>query len=307
VIGKGGSYGVHGKSPAYAVRAEAVTDLGAIGQLGVYATGQNGVQADGSSTGVGVLASGATGVQASGVTQGVVASGANFGVAGTGSTGIQGFGTDVGVFGQGQNYAGDFDGNVRVSGALEAPGKFFVIDHPADPANKTLAHSCVEAPEVLNIYRGTVTLDGRGRAIVRMPGYFRSINTDFGYQLTAVGAAAPELHVAREIERNSFAIAGGTAAQKVCWVVTAVRSDPWAKAHPFRAERRKRRKDRGRYLHPELYGQPSAAAMNRPPKVEQPRKPRKAPKSASVATLPRVMHVNKVPSPRAATRATATA
>jgi hypothetical protein len=268
----------------------------------LLATGQTGIQSNGSAAGVGVAATGQTGVQASGVTQGVVASGANFGVAGTGAYGVQGLGDDVGIYGESLTYAGDFAGNVRISGTLEAPGKAFLIDHPADPARKTLAHSCVEAPEVLTIYRGTVTLDGRGRATVRMPGYFRTINTDFGYQLTAVGAAAPELHVAREIERNSFAIAGGTPGQKVCWVVTSVRSDPWIKAHPFRVERRKRRKDQGKYLHPELYGMPRSAAMNRPAKLDKPRTPRTPPKAVALPRLPKVMRVNKPPSPRAARR-----
>jgi hypothetical protein len=299
VIGNGGAYGVHGKGP-YAVRAEA-TATG----VGVLATGQTGVQAAGSATGVGVLASGQTGVQATGVTQGVVAAGSNFGIAGSGATGILGTGDDVGVYGESPGYAGDFAGNVRISGMIQGASQAFLIDHPADPANKTLAHAGVDAPEVLSIYRGTVTLDGRGRATVRLPGYFRSVSTDYGYQLTAVGSAAPALHVAREIERNSFAIAGGSPGLKVCWVVTAVRSDPWTRAHPFRVERRKRRKDQGRYLHPELYGQPRSAAMNRPPKLEKPRKPRKAPEPATVKPLPKVMRANRPPSPRVARRGAA--
>jgi hypothetical protein len=309
-IGNGTTVGVHGyaQSPtATAVAAEGgTTGVRAITSTnyGVEAKAKYGVRAEGSATdGIGVDALGLTAIQATGGTQGVVATGANFGLSGTGSTGVLGFGDDIGVYGQGGSFAGDFAGNVRVSDVLEVNGsKAFVIDHPSDPANKTLAHSCVEAPEVMNIYRGAATLDDRGRATVRMPGYFRAINTDFGYQLTPVGAAAPELHVAREIERNSFAIAGGTPGLKVCWVVTAVRSDAWAKAHPFRVERRKRRKDHGTYLHPELYGRPQSEAVNR---AAKPQKAGKPPRLARVPELPRVMRGKKAPSPRSARRARA--
>ena len=41
------------------------------------------------------------------------------------------------------------------------------------------------------------------------------------------------------------------------WQVTGVRRDPYAEAHPLRVEMEKTEKERGYYLHPELYGQPS--------------------------------------------------
>ena len=134
---------------------------------------------------------------------------------------------------------------------------------PAGPANRTLAHSSVEAPEMLNVYRGTVTLNASGRATVRLPRYFQALNRDYAYQLTALDAAAPGLHVARRIERNSFVIAGGAAGQEVCWQVTGARQDAWAKANPLRVERRKRPKDRGRYLNPEVFGEPRASGIDR--------------------------------------------
>src|SRR4029450_1931890 len=122
-------------------------------------------------------------------------------------------------------WAGWFVGNNHVVGSLSKTGGSFLIDHPQDPANKTLEHSFVEGPERLNVYRGNVTLDANGRATVRMPRYFRALNRDYSYQLTAVGAQAPGLYVAREIERNSFAIAGGVPGQKVCWIVTGAGQD----------------------------------------------------------------------------------
>jgi hypothetical protein len=89
----------------------------------------------------------------------------------------------------------------------------------------------VEAPERLNVYRGTVTLNALGRANVRLPRYFPALNTDYSYQLTSIGTPAPALHVAQEITpAGSFGIAGGAAGQRVCWMVTGTRHDPGPEA-----------------------------------------------------------------------------
>jgi hypothetical protein len=150
---------------------------------------------------------------------------------------------------------------------LTAATKNFQIDHPLDPANRTLTHACVEAPEMLTVYRGTVVLDAAGRRAVRLPRYFDALNRDFSYQLTAIGSPAPSLHVARKIVRNSFRIAGGLPGQEVCWIVTGVRRDAWATAHPLKVDRAKARRDRGRYLHPRAHGQPGSAAIHQLPRL----------------------------------------
>lgn len=129
---------------------------------------------------------------------------------------------------------------------------------------------------MLNIYSGTATLDGKGTATVRLPRYFRALNTDYRYQLTAIGAQAPGLYVSRKVERASFAIAGGVPGQEVCWIVTGVRQDAWAQKHPLRVEQIKRRNDRGKFLNPEVFGEPKFAAMHPAPKV--PRRPRRLPR-----------------------------
>jgi hypothetical protein len=185
-------------------------------------------------------------------------------------------GTSYGLYAGSASFAGWFNGKVHVNGALSKSGGSFLIDHPGDPGNRTLEHSFVEAPERLNVYRGNITLDARGRATVRMPRYFEALNAGYSYQLTAVGEPAPNLHVARKIERSSFAIAGGSPGQEVCWQVTGARQDAWAKAHPLRVERTKRRADRGRFLDPELHGQPMSAAIGQPPSTARshPRVPR---------------------------------
>jgi hypothetical protein len=147
-------------------------------------------------------------------------------------------------------------GNLTVTGAITAGVKDFKIDHPLDPTNKYLYHSSVESSEMMNIYTGNAILDNSGEAVVSLPKWFEALNADFRYQLTAVGAAAPNLHVDQEIANHRFSIAGGAPGMKVSWQVTGVRHDAYAKAHPLAVEVRKSDKERGHYLHPDAYGAP---------------------------------------------------
>ena len=43
---------------------------------------------------------------------------------------------------------------------------------------------------------------------------------------------------------------------KVSWQITGIRKDPWANANRIQVEEDKPDKERGYYLHPDLYGQP---------------------------------------------------
>jgi hypothetical protein len=155
-----------------------------------------------------------------------------------------------------------FNGRVYVGGFLQKVGGGFVIDHPLEPERRYLVHSFVESPEMLNVYSGTVKLDAQGRATVILPRYFEAANRDFRYQLTAIGAPAPNLHVARGISRNRFQIAGGVAGQQVSWQVSAARADAWAKANPLRVEPLKSARDRGKYLQPQVYGKSRTAGIH---------------------------------------------
>jgi hypothetical protein len=161
--------------------------------------------------------------------------------------------------------AGTFVGRVDVDGDLNVlnGNKTFKIDHPLDPGNKYLSHNTVESPERKNVYDGVAELGTDGTASVELPGWFEALNGDFRYQLTAVGQAAPDLHVAEEIYENSFKIAGGQAGVKVCWQVTGTRKDPWAEANPFEVEEEKPEEERGRYLQPSLYGAPEEQSVMR--------------------------------------------
>ena len=161
-----------------------------------------------------------------------------------------------GVNGAADGLAGDFLGDVSISGNLMVTGtKNFRIDHPLDPENKYLNHAAVESSEVLNVYTGNVTTDETGNAIVAMPDWFEAINRDLRYQLTVVGQFAQAI-VAAKIKNNHFTIRTNAPNVEVSWLVTAVRSDPGLLKHPFKVEEDKPDYERGYYLSPEALGEP---------------------------------------------------
>jgi hypothetical protein len=162
------------------------------------------------------------------------------------------YGADISEHG-GTVWAGYFDGWANVTGNFYAGGKFFKIDDPQDPANRTMVHSCVESDEYKNIYDGTITLDQDGKAIVTLPDWFDALNTEFRYQLTCIGEYAP-IYIASKIENDKFTIAGGRSGLEVSWQVTGVRKDPYALAHPFQVVEEKPQALRGKYLHPKENG-----------------------------------------------------
>ena len=151
-------------------------------------------------------------------------------------------------------YAGLFYGNAWVAGTLYKNAGAFRIDHPLEPADKVLYHSFVESPDMKNIYDGVVRLDANGAAEVELPAWFEALNGDFRYQLTAIGAPSPGLHVAREVAGNRFAIAGGAPGSRVSWQVTGIRHDPYAVAHRIPVEEDKPAEARGTFIFPEGHG-----------------------------------------------------
>ncbi|MCC6440774.1 MAG: hypothetical protein IT476_09145 [Rhodanobacteraceae bacterium] len=172
-------------------------------------------------------------------------------------------GSGAGVLGTtgGTGWAGAFVGRVSINGPLSKPLGSFEIDHPLDPANKLLYHSFVESPDMKNIYDGLVTLDANGEAWVEMPDYFEALNRDFRYQLTALDAPAPSLHVAKRIQDRRFKLAGGVPGQEVSWQVTGTRKDAYAEAHRIQVVVEKTGSDRGKYLYPTEAGKSSAEAL----------------------------------------------
>ena len=156
--------------------------------------------------------------------------------------------------------AADFAGNVHVAGSLSKASGTFLIDHPLDPANKYLAHSFVESPEMLNLYTGVVRSDRRGRATVRMPEWFDALNRTFTYQLTVIGSPA-RAWVGREIEANAFTVRTTAPRTKLSWMVTGVREDAYAERNRVEVETPKAPADRGRYLYPEGFGRSQERAI----------------------------------------------
>jgi hypothetical protein len=154
---------------------------------------------------------------------------------------------------------------LSVIGGLNVVGgnKNFKIDHPSDPENRYLLHTCVESSERKNVYDGVVRLDEDGAVWVELPEWFEDLNGDFRYQLTAVGQSAPGLHIAEEISERRFKIAGGEAEMKVSWQVTGARKDRWAQANPFEVEQEKPDEERGRFLEPGLYDAQEAQRIMR--------------------------------------------
>jgi hypothetical protein len=216
------------------------------------------------------------------------------------SYGVIGIGDNLGgLYGQSSSgYAAILNGKVKITGNLEKAGGSFKIDHPLDPANKYLCHSFVESPDMKNVYDGVVVLDEKGEAEIELPDWFGILNKDFRYQLTAIGAPGPNLYIAEEIisdtvttitttkhdgshhdndgyddsghndnnknnKGSRFKIAGGTSAMKVSWQVTGIRKDPWANTHRVQVEENKQDKERGHYIHPDLYGQPTENQIDR--------------------------------------------
>jgi len=236
------------------------------GSTALIASGGSADFQGGSTTGgEGVIAAGGGGGTDGQGGAGIVAYGgapSNAGGAGgsfAGANGRNGDGDGIDASGgnlNGNAYAGNFNGNINVSGTIFAGTKDFRIDHPLDPANKYLVHASVESSEMKNIYDGMTTLDASGEAQVSLPDWFEALNGDFRYQLTAVGRSSPGLYISEEISGNHFRIAGGIPGAKVSWQVTGVRKDAYAKATPLIVEQEKSAREQGFYIHPELFGAP---------------------------------------------------
>jgi hypothetical protein len=289
-----GGYGVHGSSPTsigvYAdstsgtgMRADSETGTGVFGTsisatgvyglsfagIGVYGYSGNiagyfegvapccdsaGVRVVNHSSGVGLWAStigNNAGLYGVGDGSGVVGE-----VAANGGIGVQGR-LGPGVT---SGYAGQFLGDVQITGNLSKGGGSFKIDHPLDPANQYLYHSFVESPDMMNIYNGNVTTDANGEAVIKLPDWFEALNRDFRYQLTPIGQFAQAI-VLTEIAGNQFTIKTDKPNVKVSWQVTGIRHDPYADAHRIPVEETKPADERGKYLYPELYGQPESMGI----------------------------------------------
>jgi hypothetical protein len=158
-------------------------------------------------------------------------------------------------------FAGEFLGNVKISGTLSKGGGSFKIDHPLDPANKYLYHSFVESPDMMNLYNGNVRTDQRGEAVVELPEWFEALNRDFRYQLTVIGTFAQAI-VAEKVAGNRFTIRTSKPGVEVSWQLTGIRQDAFAEAHRIPVEELKPEGERGTFLHPRELGKPVESGLD---------------------------------------------
>ena len=233
VAGGGSSFGVSGVSGSgVGVQGTCPNHIGVRGDsdshVGIRGRSQTGVGMRGSSAQPGDGFNGGIGVHGLGTNGATAVAGAS-----QGGVGVLGSATGGGL-------AGLFQGNVTVTGTLSASAKSFKIDHPLDPENRYLVHAAVESPDMKTIYDGIATLDDKGEATVRLAEWFEALNKDYRYQVTCIGSAAPDLHIATEISDNQFTIGGGPPNGKVSWQVTGIRRDSWAIANPVSVEQDKR-------------------------------------------------------------------
>ena len=114
---------------------------------------------------------------------------------------------------------------------------------------------------MMNVYNGNITTDAHGLATIVLPDYFEALNRDFRYQLTVIGQFAQAI-VANEIRHNRFTIRTTRPGVKVSWQVTGIRQDAWANAHRIPVEEDKSPRERGTYLHPELFNRTGDNPLN---------------------------------------------
>jgi hypothetical protein len=240
--------GGEGDSPNYGSGANGLVAYGGYGAYagtGVLAYGSDGDYG----SGAGVIAFGGTTAYNVGAPGGEFTSGTDrYGIAYDAIDASTGYTTG--------SYAGNFTGDLNVTGNVYAAAKYFKIDHPQDPANKYLFHASVESSELMNIYSGNVTTDGSAEAHVQLPDWFEAANGDFRYQLTVIGQFAQAI-VSEKVANHQFSIRTSVPNVEVSWQITAVRQDAFAKAHPIVVEQSKSDKEKGYYIHPELYGAPA--------------------------------------------------
>ena len=285
VYATGGTYGVRASSPGNAVYGSSSGNPRVYGSStafdGVYGSTTNanfsgtsghgglfGVWGMGASTGstYGVWGGGYIGVQGDTASHSPCTNCPA--VRGYGHAGYGGYFTapdsgGIGVWAQGPT-AGDFFGNVIVTGTLSKTAGSFRIDNPLHPASEYLQHSFVESPDMMNVYNGNVSTDAKGFATVKLPDYFQALNRSFRYQLTVVGHAHWDAKAAvwNEVKDGRFTIRTDQPNVKVSWQVTGIRHDVYANAHRIKVVVPKTGSDRGKYLFPELYGKGKSAGIS---------------------------------------------
>jgi len=160
----------------------------------------------------------------------------------------------------GVSFAGWFQGNLHCTGILTKGTDQFKIDHPLDPENKYLYHTCPESPEALNIYSGNITTNSNGEAIVKLPDYYEAINKNPRYQLTCVNQFANAI-VSQKIANNQFIVKTDKPNVEVSWVIYGERNDKFHQKFHNPVEAVKEPENKGKYVHPAAFDKPASLGI----------------------------------------------
>ncbi len=76
-------------------------------------------------------------------------------------------------------------------------------------------------------------------------------------------------------EYNQFVIRTSKPFVEVSWEVKAIRDDHWVQEYGFQTEQEKEDEIKGKYLNPELYGQPKERGIHYRPEPERPHESKK--------------------------------
>lgn len=153
-----------------------------------------------------------------------------------------------------------FAGGVQISGYLTKSGGGSRTDHPQYPGTKLLNHHFAESDEMLQIYRVVGTLDKDGHAVLVLPDYFASANRNIEAQVSGRYECMAGLKF--RVIGNEVHVTRGVPGEDVLAVVTGARADAWALANNPGNVIEKTAEERGKYLHPELFGHPPERGMN---------------------------------------------
>ncbi|MBN2173917.1 MAG: Ig-like domain-containing protein [Bacteroidales bacterium] len=162
--------------------------------------------------------------------------------------------------------AGDFQGNVLITGSLSKGSGSFLIDHPLDPENKLLRHNFIESPENLVVYRGKAKLNSNGETVVELPDYFEALTKENEATVTLTSIGKPFLTGYEwEHDYKCFKVYGDPD-REISWVVFADRDDPVMHqlARPVEEEKGPDNIycEKGKLLYPEAYGYPMSKLKN---------------------------------------------
>jgi hypothetical protein len=205
------------------------------------------------------------------------------------------------------SWAGYFDGDVKIDGSqiayfTTAGTKAFMIDHPLDPKNKTLRHSAVESPDMMNIYNGNITTDANGKAIVTMPDYFEALNQEFRYQLTVIDALQfAQARITKKINGNQFEILTDKPNIEISWLVTGIRHDAVANKSRIVVEETKQGAMAGKYIWPQAFEDGKAQILEAKSKLAfgnttttSPRKEETKPATAAQLKAKQIIMIQKL-------------